>query len=148
MAPSRTIDLLERARRYHRELGEFFSRAAHDVQREDVRRLLEYMSRHEEYLDRCLHEYEKGASRAVLETWFKPAPQFARTHCFDSVEIRPDMSTDEAVRMAVRLHDCVTQLFEHLAERAVSHQLYDALCDLLQMERDEEEKLLRAVSME
>lgn len=144
MAPCRIVDLLERARKFHRDLADFYARLSHDAERQEVKQLLDYMSRHEEYLDCCLREYEKGASKAVLDTWFKPGPDFSEFTSFEHFRMHPDMTVDEIIDLALRLDQCLMKLYAYLAERAVCRECADALRELLEMEQTEERRVLRA----
>lgn len=147
MTTCRTIDILERARHFHRQLGQFYDDLAHEGQRENVRMLLEYLCAHEKYLDQCLAEYERSASKPILETWFKYVPDKATCRDFAELDFRSDMSVEEVVNLALRMDACLMSLYEQLAVRSLSPELQAALQDLLDLERQEEARVLRNALM-
>lgn len=56
-------DVIDHARAFHRQLGERLRRMGDASEKERVRLLLSYLSRHEEHLGETLEQYELGAPR-------------------------------------------------------------------------------------
>ena len=52
-----TKDVLNHARKFHHGLSEFYEDLKESASRERTRALLDYMSRHEKYLEDCLKEF-------------------------------------------------------------------------------------------
>lgn len=142
MAPIRMIDCVHRAKAFHKELSEFFSNQSDKALRPDVKEFLKYLSWHEAFIERCLDDYERGATRDLLDAWFKIAPDFNQfLHPTESM-FRPDMTTGEVVDLALRLDDCMVRMCEQLLRNAGSSALQDVLNDLVNLERREEMKVL------
>jgi hypothetical protein len=144
MAPKRMIDFVRKAERFHRDLSEFYSERSLDEERDDVKLLLEFMSRHESAIEKCLKEYEKDANKNVLETWFKSSPDFSTMPKVAELEFRPDMTWEEVVDLAMKLDEALMGMYEVLIRNtANSGPLQDALQDLLEIERRKEAQFMR-----
>ena len=143
MASETVGDILERVRRFHRELGEFYQKVENLAERERAKLVLEFLQRHEIYLDESLAAYEKDASKGVLDTWFKSTPKMEIGECFDDAEIRPDMSVEDVLRIAMRFDNCVIELYKSLAEQSVSEDVRNLFSTLLEMEKKEEHQVVR-----
>lgn len=146
MAAKRMIDFLREAEVFHEDLRRYYNTLSHQAFREDVRLLLQYLSVHQEAISRCLREYESGASRSVLDTWFKVSPDLAHIAERDRLEIRPDTTPAEIITYALKMDTCLMKMYETLLGEAVSEDLRDALQNILDLERREEVKLLRIVT--
>jgi len=143
MANETVGEILDRARRFHRELGEFYQQVEDLTEKERVKLVLEYLQRHEIYLDESLAEYEKDASKSVLGTWFKSTPELELGNCFEDAEIKPDMSVADVLQLAIRFDNRVIELYKTLAKRSVSKDVRHLFKTLLEMEKKEEHQIVR-----
>ena len=139
----RTRDILQRAREFHAQLSDFYAQMGRTVGREKIRMLLTYMSRHESNLAECLGQYEKDAARRVLDTWFRYSPDQPLCKCFEGVQISPDASVEDVVRMALQFDACLLDNYREMAERAVSVEVRELFQSLLKMEEKEGSALAR-----
>jgi hypothetical protein len=114
-----------------------------------VKLLADYMARHEKILERSLAKFEEGASRGVLNTWFKNAPSVATGKCFEGVEIKPDMNIEDVIRIALKLDDCLLELYRSMADAAMAKDVKELFDQLLKAEMREERLTVRsALEME
>ena len=118
MAIEQTKDILERARTLHRELSDFYQRLKDDTQRERVKMLLDYLSRHESLMDERLKEYEESAARSLLDTWYKIAPAQEIRRTMENLNLHPDMSVAEVLDIALRLDEVLIELYKQAADLA------------------------------
>lgn len=144
MAPRRVIDFLRWAEAYHGRLAEFYLACEREAARPDLKALLAYMARHQDALRRVIDEYERGGSRAVLESWYKISPTLDTTRDFSDAKFRSDMTPAEAVDMALELDRTLLSMYDELIRRAESETLRQVLANLLQAERREEIQLMRS----
>lgn len=144
MAPRQVIDFLHWAEAYHGKLAEFYHACERQAARPDLQRLLAYMARHQEALRGIISEYERGGSKAVLDTWYKISPAFDTTRDFSDAKFRSDMTPAEAVDMALELDRTLLSMYDELIRRAESESLRQMLANLLQAERREEIQLMRS----
>ncbi len=143
MVNLQTRDILEQARRFHRDLRAYYETLGKGNQQERVRLLLDYMQRHEETLDKCLEQYALGAGPGVLNTWFKHAPEISAAECFEGIDVHDDMSVDEVIRVSLQLDDRLIAYYRRLADLAVAEEVKDLFNDLLREEQNEERRMAR-----
>ena len=138
-----TRDILRRAQDFHSQLSDFYHQLADDAKKTTVTMLLEYMSRHEKHLEESLAKYEESAASDILDCWFKYVPELATCKCFEGIEVGLSMSVDDVVNMAMRLDNCLVNLYREVAECANAAQVKEVFSALLEMEEQEKVKLIR-----
>ena len=139
----RTQDVLDHARAFHKELQRLYQQLSTETEKERVKMLLEYLSRHEEHLEQSLSAYEAGASKRVLDTWFKYVPQEDKLQKFRDVKLEPEMSVDDVIEVALQMDNCLVDFYKDMAEVAVSQEVKEVFTNLLEMEEQEKHKLVR-----
>ena len=144
MAPLRLIDVLRKAEVFHRDLSYYYQSHVAETQDEEIRLLLEYLSRHEAYLQHCLQEYERGASKGVLEAWFKISPNLRAFPRIEQFRFGNDMKREDLVQLGLDLDRFLISVYRELVGRAISTPLREALTDLIEMEHREEIKVMRS----
>ncbi len=133
-----TRDIIDLARRFHGEVSAFYEHLGNQASKGRVKLLLQYMSRHEKHLERCLEEYEQDASERILATWFQYAPATTPIEHLQTVQLEPEMSIDDVVEVALRLDECLVDLYREVAEQADSREVTELFCNLLDLEQQEE----------
>lgn len=146
MAPRRVADFLHWAEAYHARLAEFYRSRGKEAARSEVKIVLDYMARHQDALRRIIEDYERGASKAVLDTWYKISPDPKAFQDPSASGFRPDLTSDEAIDLALDLDHSLISMYEQLIRRAETPGLREVLENLLQAERREEIRLLRSQS--
>jgi len=141
MAFDQTKDVLGDARKFHQKLSVFYEDLKESASKERARNLLDYMSRHEKYLDDCLAEYEEQVSDNVLDTYFKyESESTALTELVD-LEIKPDMDVNDVVAVAMHFDDCLIAFYREMAQRSLSEKVREVFENLLEMEQHEQIEL-------
>lgn len=146
MAPRRVSDFLHWAEKYHQRLADFYCDRGEDAARPEMKTLLAYMARHQESLRKVIQDYERGASKAVLDTWYKASPDPKAFKNPEAAGFRPNMTTSEVIELALDLDKSLLTMYEILIRNAESQGLREMLQNLLQEERREEVKLMRSQS--
>lgn len=144
MAPRRVIDFLKWAESYHAKLADFYRDRSAEVSAPKVKELLVFMARHEDALRKIIADYERGASAAILETWYKPAPALKAFEDSYTAGFKPDMTFGEAIELALDLDKCLVSMYEMLIRNAPAQGLREMLQDLLARERSAEIQMMRA----
>ena len=148
--PFETVkDVLDHARAFHQELEIYYDRMSQIAEKERVQILLEYLSRHERHLDECLAAYENDAVHAVLDTWYKYTPDKATVHDIESLQLKPSMTLADVIAAALKMDQCLVELYQEMLDRSVSEDIKELFKQLLTLEKTEEVQLVRdAVEME
>ena len=141
MAFDQTKDVLEHAREFHQKLSVFYEDLKESASKERTRALLDYMSRHEKYLDDCLAQYEEQVSNNVLDTYFKYGSESTKMTAISDFEIKPDMDVDDVVAAAMHFDACLIEFYREMAQRALSEKVREVFENLLVMEQHEQIEL-------
>jgi len=138
---NQTKDVLDHARKFHRKLSEFYEDLKESTTKERTRALLDYMSRHEKYLDDCLAEYEDQVSANVLDTFFNYGSTSSRETVISDFEIKPEMEIDDVVAAAMHFDAYLIRFYREMAERTLNSKVREVFENLLVMEEHEQVEL-------
>lgn len=144
MAPRQVIDFLHWAENYHKTLGDFYRHREEDAIWPEVKVLLAYMARHQDALCRIIEEYERGASKTVLDTWYKVSPDPKGFKDPETAGFYPGITMGQVINLALDLDKSLISMYELLVRNALSPDLHEMLASLLQAERSDEIRLMRA----
>jgi hypothetical protein len=144
MAPRRVIDFLHWAEARHGRLADFFRVREKEAALPEAKTVLRYMARHQQALRQIIEDYERGASRAILDTWYKISPDPKAFQDPATLVFRDDMTPAEVIDLALELDRGLIGMYEQLVRRAESPALREMLENLLQAERSEEIRLMRS----
>ena len=136
-------EILDYAKTYHRRLGDYYARLRDVADKERMKILLDYMSRHEAHMQKYLADYEQEAAKKVLDTWLKYSPVKAEAHSLKDIALNPDMSIEDVIKMSMKLDGCLVDIYREMAQRSPSQECKDLFNDLLEMEKQEEIKCIR-----
>jgi len=143
MAYETTKDIFGHAREFHRQASSFFHSILDTADKERVRMLLDYLEGHEKHLEECLAAYEKEASDKVLNALYKYTSKKASLQCFENLEIKPDMSVDDVVGIALKLDNCLLEFYQEMADKSDCPEVKEVFGNLLEMEKKEKRNLVR-----
>ncbi|MCK5188869.1 MAG: hypothetical protein KAR12_02310, partial [Methylococcales bacterium] len=90
-------DILDHAREFHKCLGEFYQNLVEYEEETRIKMLLEYLGRHEKFLEQGIANFEESASEQVLDTWFQFTQDKATLKLPNSKNIKPDMSVEDVI---------------------------------------------------
>jgi CheY-like chemotaxis protein/rubrerythrin len=135
--PCQTLDVLQRVREFHETMSGVYASMRDKVRNEKVRLLFDHMSGREHGLAHDLAEYEKVAPKAILKTWYKPAPRCMAPEWLKNLDISPDASLDEALDLIIRVDDCLARFYKYMAELTVCEEVKEAFTNLLEIEQRE-----------
>ena len=141
MAFDQTKDVLEHAREFHQKLRVFYEELKASASKERTRALLDYMSRHEQYLDDCLAQFEEQVSDNVLDTYFKYGSEATTIAEIREFEIKPEMEVDDVVAAAMHFDACLIEFYREMAQRSLSDKVREVFENLLVMEQHEQIEL-------
>jgi len=136
-------DILDHAKKFHEELSRVYARLGEASEREKMKVLLNYMSRHEEHLVECLTAMESDASKLTLDTWFKYTPKEPHCDCFKRAEIDPSMTFEEIIDGTLEVDKGLLDFYHAAVEKAVSPEVKEFFTEVLELEKREEVECLR-----
>jgi rubrerythrin len=136
-------DLLDHVQKFHNQASQYYQELSRIADKQRVKMLLEYMSRHEKYLEECLLEYENDVPIEVLKTWSKYKPQSTYQECFEDSNLNHDMSVADVLKLSLRLDDCLINVFRKMYESTESRKIKELFNNLLNVEKHEEKSMVR-----
>ena len=143
MAIKQTRDVLEYVRKFHKKLSQLYHNLGDHTDKERLKMLLDYLSRHEEHIGACVGEYEASASKRILDCWLQCAPDMEMADIAKEMEEVSRMSVDDVIGLAVKWDDFLIDLYNQAAESAESKHAKDIFKKLLEMEDQEKHQLVR-----
>lgn len=139
-------DVVDHTRDFHHQLSNFYEKLKGESERERVKMLLDYLSRHEKHLEETLAQYEDDVSEKILDAWFQYIPEEQDQDISpDKLHVESDMSVEDIIRMAMRLDDYLIKLYEGMVERANFPQVREAFLNILEMEKQEQHQVSKNV---
>lgn len=141
MAFDQTKDVLEHARRFHRKLSEFYEDLKDSADRERTRALLDYLSRHEKYLDESLAAFKDGVSDHVLDSYFRYGSEASPLSKITDFEIKFEMQVEDVLAAAMHFDACLINYYREMAQKTMSQKVREVFENLLVMEQNEQLEL-------
>ncbi|HBY18744.1 MAG TPA: hypothetical protein DEH00_06185 [Candidatus Marinimicrobia bacterium] len=136
-------DVLNYAKDFHHQLSRYYKTLNDKTDQVRLKMLLDYLTIHEEKLEKNIEHIEENISAKVLETWFK------YTLCEDlrkelsSMIIRiDDMSVEEIIRMAIQLDDCLIRIYKKIAQNSDIPEIRDIFTNLSELEDHEKRRFV------
>lgn len=142
MPAKQVLDILKRSEEYHRLLSAHYQRLSEIVQREEVKRGLEYLSTHERETGERIRAYEADAPANVSATWVSGDPLSDLPKLLEEAGMNPDLTVEEMARMAAVFDESIMQLFRQLAETSAPERLREALEAVLNLEEERKRRML------
>ena len=136
-----TKDILDHARKFHRRLSRFYEDLKDSVEKERTRALLDYLSRHETYLDESLAKFQEQVSNNVLDTFLNYKADTANVSAITEFEISDDMSVDDVVAAAMHFDALLIKFYGDMARKTNSIKVREMFENLLVMEQHEQIEL-------
>jgi len=136
-----TKDVLNQARKFHHKLSEFYEDLKDTTDKERTRALLDYLSRHEQYLEDCLEEFQQDVSRNVLDSYFQYGSDASNLSGISEFEIKDEMSVEDVVAAAMHFDACLIKFYREIAQKARTEKVREVFENLLVMEEHEQIEL-------
>ncbi|TIH12839.1 hypothetical protein D0S45_16955 [Marinifilum sp. JC120] len=137
-------DVIEQTRAFHNRLVSFYKDLSYQVDKERVKILLEYMSRHHENLVGIMDEYESRISEQVLNTWFMYVNKECDLSPFFSADLGPEMTAQQVMQLAVDLDKCLLETYEAMLQNDIPDDVSAVFQGFVDMEKREKIKLAKS----
>jgi rubrerythrin len=136
-----TKDVLNQARKFHQKLSEFYDDLKDNAEKERTRALLDYLSRHETYLENCLKEFQLDVNKNVLDSYFQYGSDASKLSGISEFEIKAEMNVEDVVAAAMHFDACLIRFYREIAEKAHTEKVREVFENLLVMEEHEQIEL-------
>lgn len=144
MSNEQTRDILEHARQFHRQVSEFYDQLSSQAEKERIKMLLEYMSRHEKNMAKTLEKFERSAPKRLMGACYKVGLQFRPcSEVVRDLNVSSDMSVDDVLQMGLEFDDCLIAVYKDRAESAPDEKVRGVFQNLVELAQKEKRLLSR-----
>jgi rubrerythrin len=143
MSQERVVDVIDHARNFYSQLSTYYDELSVVADKERVKILLDYLSAFEKRHEQVLAEYEEIAPDDVIDTWFKCGADKAIDECLEPSKLTSDMDVDTVLREALRLDQCLSDLYQEIVDRAQTDSIREVFTNLLKANKKDMRDLVR-----
>jgi len=143
MSQERVVDIINHARNFYSQLSKYYDELSIVADRERVKILLDYLSECEKRHEQALADYEDIAPHDVIDTWFKCGADKTINEFSEPSKLTSDMDVDAVVREALRLDQCLSDLYQEVIDRAQTDRIKEIFTNLLESNKKDMRDLVR-----
>ena len=148
MAIVTIAQVLACAEDFERMLAEFYANLSHQSNKEGVRLLTDYMSRHRQRTHSALGELPLKSLNRIYKTPLRYEPHAADCHCFEGVELVPNAAAAEVLDVAIKFDECLVRLYRQVVCQNVDKEVKELFESLIQWEEHDEIELKKIKAMD
>ncbi len=135
-------DVLDWTRNFHDALARHYDNLAKGHERDRVGILLYYLAAHERALSEAMKHYEEDEVHELLGLWYDPEVDLPQD--LDSLgDTLETVDTTEVLKLAIRFHDLLIDLYQTLSENAPSPEVKDLFDNIASHEVKEKLRIVR-----
>jgi rubrerythrin len=143
VSQERVLDIIDHARAFYTQLSKYYDELSVVADRERVKILLNYLSACEKRHEQALTEYEETAPQDVIDTWFKCGADMVTDLSCQPLKLTSDMDIDTILREALRLDQCLSDLYQEAMDRAQTDRIKEVFTNLLETNKKDMHNLVR-----
>ncbi len=137
-------DVLDYSKQLHAQIRQYYDALSEQSVQRRVKMLLDYLSRHEKNMEQSLDVYEQEAKGSVLDVWLQYAPSTDIEGVLKRCVIKPSMSVDEVIKIALEFDDALVELYKEVVREVDDDRVKAAFKNLIEMENQEKFTLVRS----
>lgn len=143
MRTEQVKDILEHTRHFHELISDFYQNLSQNTDKERLKIILDYLSEHELHLEKAFAEYEKTASKKILNVWLPFSPCQERLTEFKVQIQSEEITIKEIIQKVIELDDCVINMYRDLVSQADNQDVKDVFYSILDFETHEKRVAMR-----
>lgn len=143
MGQERILDVIDHARNFHSQLGRYYDSLGAMADRDRVKIFLDYLSACAKRHEQALAEYEEDAPREIVDTWLTCESDTLIGKALELKSLTPDMDVDTVLREALRLDECLSEMYREVIDRAPGERVREVFTRLLETNQKEMQNLVR-----
>lgn len=143
MSQERVMDVIDHARNFYSQLDTYYKGLSKVADQERVKIFLDYLSECERRHEQALALYEENAPDDVVDTWYKCGADTATAKDIDPSKLTADMNVDTVLREALRLNQCLSNLYQEAIDRAQTDRVKEVFSTLLEAHKKDMHNLVR-----
>ncbi len=142
-------ELLRHVEEFEDMLADFYSKLSHETNREGVRMLCDYISRHRQRTHKALFELQVDDTermRRICNTPLRYKPDDLNCDFFAEVKITPDVTGEEVLEIAMNFDENLIDFYHQVVQRPVSQEIKTLFENLILWEENDKVTLKRIKS--
>ena len=105
--------------------------------------VLDYLSSHEVHRGQALRRFEEEPHAGGLDVWLQFAPSLEIERKLANCTVRPDLSVDEIMTIAMDFDDALIEIYKEAAREAEDTHAREIFESLVSMEQKEKQRFIR-----
>lgn len=135
-------DFLDYGRALHGEIQAYYDALGEHTDKERLKMLLGYLSRHEQRMEESLLRFEQVTRKAVLDVWLSHSPRVNIQEMIGQCDPLENMSLDDMVDVALRFDAAMIKLYRDVAEGTADARVREVFHNIVAMEESDANKLM------
>jgi rubrerythrin len=127
----------------HAQLRTLYGSIGEQAEQERVRMLMDYLSSHERNREEAMQRFGRDPHANVFDVWLQYAPDARIEQMLKDCVIRPDMSVDDAVKIAMTFDNALIEIYKEAAREAQDTTAKAVFTNLVEMEEREQQRFIR-----
>ncbi len=136
-------DVLDYGIQLHSQLTELYDSLNQQNDQTRVKMLLDYLSRHEKNREEAMQRFENGSRKSILNFWLQYSPGSNVEQLLKNCAVRPNMSVDDVIKIAMAFDDALIQLYKDAATIVDDPHAKEVFTNLAEMEEQEKHRFIR-----
>lgn len=136
-------DILEHTRHFHELISDYSQKLSEHTDKKRLKIILDYLSEHEQHLEKIFAEYEKCASKKVLNVWLPYNPCQTHLSEFRNKLSSAEISVTEIAKKILDMDDCVIKMYKDLISKAENQDVKDVFHSILDFEKQEKRMAMK-----
>lgn len=140
-------EFLDYGRSLHGEIRAYYDSLNEHTDKERLKMLLDYLSRHEHRMEESLRRFEQISRQEILAVWLEHVPRMDVQEIIDQCAFSKEMSLEDIISIAIRFDDAQVNLYREVANRTEDARVKTVFNNIVSMEENEKNQMLRNASM-
>lgn len=136
-------DVIDQTKAFHRRLSDFYQNLSESVEKDRVKLVLEYLSRHQQNLAAIMDDYESELSERILNTWIMYVATECNLEPYFEAKLDNSMTAQEAIDIAIKLDACLLDTYKAMLNKEIPDDVSNVFEDLLKLEEREKVKMAK-----
>jgi hypothetical protein len=136
-------DVLDYGIELHAQLRSLYDTLSGRSEQARVKMVLDYLSRHERNRAEAMKRFEQDPHASSLDVWLQYAPTLEIEQMLADCAIRPDMSVDDVMKIAMTFDNALIEIYKEAAREAEDTNARAIFENLVEMEEKEKQRFIR-----
>jgi hypothetical protein len=136
-------DVLDYGMELHTQLSSLYHSIGEQSDQARVKMVLDYLSRHERNRGQAMERFEQDPHSNSLDVWLQYAPSLDIERMLADCAVRPDMSVDDVMKIAMTFDNALIEIYKEAAREAEDTNARAIFENLVEMEEKEKQRFIR-----